>query len=150
MASSDIANWTDVFINDEAVDGDSIAMWFSQAPAPDGADLKTWDGLKAAYLQLCALRGPTGANDCTVDSESVPLCLGTKECEPAMILVVGSEESSPDGFFADPETGEITIFSMGRPEGFPASARYGGTIALLKAILAQVDVREPEPGETPR
>jgi len=41
------------------------------------------------------------------------------------------------------------VFSIGRPDDFPAAARYGGTVALLKAILAQVDIRAPLPGETP-
>lgn len=146
---SDSASWTDIFTNDESVDGDSIAMWVWQMPAPEGADLSSWDGLQTAYLERCAEGVLTGATSCDVASEPVPLCLGTEDCQPAMILVLGTTEASPDGFFGDPEAGTITAFSMGRPDTFAASSRYGGTIELLKSILGEVGVREPAPGETP-
>jgi hypothetical protein len=150
MTHSSETNWTDIITNDESVDGDSIAMWVWQFPAPEGADLDSWDGLRAAYLEVCASGALTGATSCDVVSEPLRLCRGTQECQPAIIQVLGTTEPSPDGFFGDSQAGTITVFSMGRPDSFEASARYGGTIALLKAILGQVDVREPRPGETPQ
>jgi hypothetical protein len=114
---------------------DDIGMWVWRAPASAGADLGSWEGLEAAYIDLCG--------DCTVASPSTKLCLGEPECQPA--LLVGG---APVGVFGDPATNTVTIFSMGREDDWPGTAKYGGTVALLKAILAQVDVRVPQPGET--
>jgi hypothetical protein len=137
--------WANVFTNPEAVDGDSIGMWVWQMPAPADADLGTWEGLEAAYVELCA---SAAALSCEVAEPPTRMCLGA-QCTPALILLLGTDEVSPDAIFGDPETGVITSFGIGRPDDFSAAARYGGTVALLKAVVAQVDVREPEPGETP-
>ncbi len=137
--------WADVFANPETVDGDEIGLSVTQVPAPAGADLGSWDGLEAALGELCA--EPT-LNGCPSDDPPTELCLTGQGCRAAIIVLSG-EELAPTAAFGDPETGTITLFAMGRPDDFPAAARYGGTIALLKAILAQVDVREPQPGETP-
>ena len=59
---------------------------------------------------------------------------------------------SPEGtlaVFADAETGLVTVVSLGRPDGFPAAARYGGAVQLLKSILTTMDVWTPEPGQIP-
>ena len=140
--------WADVFVNPEEVDGDSIGLWVWQVPAPAGADLDTWEGLQAVLLEICEV--PT-FGPCEMDTQetSAPMCVGRQECQPALVVLMGTEELLPFGFFGDPETGTITVFNIGRPDDFPAAARYGGTVALLKAILAQVDVRVPQPGETP-
>jgi hypothetical protein len=143
--------WADIFLNSEEVDGDSIGMAVWQAPAPARADLSTWEGLQAAFIDVC--EGPSFGT-CEfelINSVNYPtrMCLGQQECRPALIIPVGIEEAEPNGVFGDPETGLITVFQMGRPDDFPAAARYGGTIALLKAILAEVDVRPPQPDETP-
>jgi hypothetical protein len=134
----------DLFANDSTVDGDEIGLWVQQVRAPAGADLESWDGLKAALQALC---DPAGL-ECPTDDPLTPMCLGDQECRPAIITLV-SAERTPDALFADPSTGLITVFVLGREDGFPAAARYGGGIALLKAIVGQIDVREPKPGETP-
>jgi hypothetical protein len=138
--------WADVFANPEAVDGDSMGLWVLQIPAPFGADLGSWDGLEAALRETCD--EPT-LNTCPSDDPPTPMCLGDQDCQPA-IIVLWDPELTPTAAFGDPEAGTITLFSIGRPDDFPGAARYGGTVALLKAIVAQVDVREPQPGETPR
>ena len=43
----------DIFVNDPAIDGNSIAMAVSQMPAPTGADLASWEGLHAVHRELC-------------------------------------------------------------------------------------------------
>lgn len=143
-APNDAWPYADVFSNPETVDGDSIGMWVWQLPAPTGSDLGSWEGLEALVLDICD--GPGLA--CPSVAPPTPMCLGQQECRPAIIVLVGDEQT-PSAFFGDPETGVITVFAMGRPDDFPAAARYGGTVALLNAILAQVDVRTPQPGETP-
>lgn len=137
--------WADAFANPENVDGDSMGLWVLQVPAPSGADLGSWNGLQAALGEMCD--EPT-LNTCPSEDPPTLLCLGEQDCRPA-IMVLWNQELTPTAAFGDPETGTITLFAMGRPDDFPAAARYGGTVALLKAILAQVDVREPQPGESP-
>jgi hypothetical protein len=137
--------WADVFANPEAVDGDSMGLWVLQIPAPAGADLDSWDGLLDVLREMCD--EPT-LNACPTEDPPVTLCLGDLDCRAA-IIVFWSDEPSPTAVYGDPEAGVINVFSIGRPDDFPAAARYGGTVALMKAILAQVDVREPQPGETP-
>jgi hypothetical protein len=138
--------WADVFANPEEVDGDSIGMWVSQMPAPTGADLASWEGLQAMIQEICDR--PGFDYSCESVAEPTPMCFGQQDCRPAIIVLV-SDEQTVSAFFGDPETGVVTVFHMGRQDDFPAAARYGGTVALLKAILTQVDVREPKPGETP-
>jgi hypothetical protein len=138
--------WAEIFVNPEDVDGDSIGMWVHQMPAPTGADLASWEGLQAVIQELCDR--PGFSYPCESVAEPTPMCFGQQECRPAIIVSV-SDERTVSAFFGDPETGVVTVFAMGRQDDFPGAARYGGTVALLKAILAQVDVREPKPGETP-
>jgi hypothetical protein len=138
--------WADVFVNPEDLDGDSIGMWVHQMPAPTGADLASWEGLQAVIQEVCDR--PGFSYPCESVAEPTPMCFGQQECRPAIIVSV-SDERTVSAFFGDPETGVVTVFAMGRQDDFPGAARYGGTVALLKAILAQVDVREPKPGETP-
>jgi hypothetical protein len=58
----------------------------------------------------------------------------------------------PDGisaYFVDPETGGVTVVALGRHDDFPATARYGGGLQLVKSILTTMDVWPPEPGQIP-
>ena len=135
---------SDVFTNPEEVDGDEIAMLVFQVPAPNGSDLTTWEGLEAVALDICAEPSEIA---CPA-APPTPMCLGEQECQPAIIVLV-SDELTPSAYLGDPETGIVTVFAMGREDDFPAAARYGGTVALLKDVLARLDVREPRPGETP-
>jgi len=139
--------WADVFANPEQVDGDSMGLWVWQVPAPAGADLDTWEGLQAALLEICEV--PTFGS-CELASPATPMCRGQQECQPALVVSMGTEEVLPFGLFGDPEAGTITVFNIGREDDFPAAERYGGTVALLKAILTQVDVWPPQPGQTPQ
>lgn len=137
--------WADVFANPEAVDGDSMGLWVWQVPAPAGADLDTWEGLRDVLQETCD--EPSMAT-CPGDDPPITLCLGEQDCRAA-IIVLWNEELTPVAAYGDPEAGVVNVFAIGRPDDFPAAARYGGSVALLKAILSQVDVREPQPGETP-
>lgn len=136
-------SWADIFSNDSAIDGDAIDMVVYQVPAPTGADLESWEGLHAVHQELCD--EPT-MGVCPTNDTPVPMCLGEQDCAPAIIALI---EEFPWAFIGDPEKGVVTVIQMGRPDSFPAASRYGGTTQLLKSILTQLDVRDPQPGETP-
>ena len=142
-ANVDSGSW-DIFENDEAIDGDSIAMLVSQVRAPTGADLASWEGLHAVHRELCD--EPT-IPACPADYTPTPMCVGA-DCAPAIIALNG-EDPMPVALIGDPEKGIVTVIWMGRADSFPAAGRYGGTVQLLKSIMTQLDVREPQPGETP-
>lgn len=141
--------WSDIFFNQPAVDGDGIGMFALQITAPDGADLASWDGLLAALKEMCARPTEFAFEACPRDDPLVRLCLGTQDCRAVLLARATDEEASPRALFGDPDTGIVTFISIGRPDDFPAAARYGGTVMLLKAILSQLGVRDPLPGETP-
>jgi hypothetical protein len=125
--------------------GDSIAFYIFQVPAPAGADLESWEGLHAAHRELC---DETTMSGCPADYTPAPMCLGVQDCAPAIIALVG-DNPFPVALIGDPEKGMVTVIQMGRPDRHEAAARYGGSVALLKSILNQLDVREPQAGETP-
>ena len=134
----------DEFVNDEAIDGDGIAFFAIQFPGPADADLNSWDGLLAALTEMCAEPAEFFEVPCPRDHVMTQMCLGTG-CLPVALAV--AEDQPPRALFGDPETGLVTYVVMGRLDDFPAAARYGGTVMLLKSILSQLGVREPGPGE---
>ena len=136
--------YKEVFVNSQAVDGDDIAMAVWQRPAGSGADITSRQGLAAWFEeQLC----DDQVDACeTVSDIAVPMCVGQAACLPA-VLVPFSD--STQAVFADAETGLVTVVSLARPDGFPAAARYGGAVQLLKSILTTMDVWTPEPGQVP-
>ena len=137
---TDDSAWTDLFARND----DDIAMFMYQVPAPAGADLVSWEGLHAAHQELCS--EPSIAH-CPPDYTQTRMCVGEQGCAPAIIGLTGDQ--TPAALIADPEKGTITFIVMGRADSYPGAARYGGTTALLKSILSQLDVRDPQPGETP-
>lgn len=137
--------WADILANPEAIDGDSMALWVFQVPAPEGADLDSWVSLQGVLSGTC---DEPSLSVCPSDDPPITLCLGEQDCQAA-IIVLSNDELTPTAAYADPGAGVVNVFSIGRPDDFPAAARYGGTIALLKAILGEVGARDPLPGETP-
>lgn len=144
-ASEDDPFW-DIFLNPEAIDGDSMVFQALQFSAPDGADLASWDGLLTALTEMCA--NPEEFYDETpCPSEGMTLmCLGSPGCQPVAFVY---DTGLPQALFGDPGTGTVTYILVGRPDNFPAAARYGGSVMLMKSILSQLGIREPRPGETP-
>ena len=137
----------DTFVNNEVVDGGSIAYFALQFPAPAGADLGSWHGLLAAMTEMCAKPADFYFNACPIESQLTRLCLGSLGCQPVAIVHYTGEQ--PRALFGDPDTGIFTYIQAGRDDDFPAAARYGGTVMLLKEILGEMGVREPRPGESP-
>jgi len=124
--------WSDWFGNPSDRDGEDIVFGVWQQPAGSDADITSREGL-AAWV---ATNGMSEAG--------MPMCLGKTACLPA-ILVPGSDGIA--AYFADAETGFVTIVSLGRHDSFFANARYGGGVQLLKSILTTMDVWTPEPGQ---
>ena len=137
----------DVFLNPEAVDGDGIVFEALQFPGPAGADLGSWDGLLAALTEMCAKPAEFYAETPCPSEGVTRMCLGNSGCQPVAFV---HDNDLPRALFGDPETGTFTYILVGRVDDFPAAARYGGTVTLLKSILSQLGVREPQPGETPK
>ena len=140
----DRLSYTDSFMNPEIRDGDQIAMAVWQQPAGSGDDIASREGLAAWFeAHLC----DEAIDACqTVPDVAMPMCLGRVACLPAMLVPLSD---STQAVFADPEAGLVTVVSLGRPDGFPAAARYGGAVRLLKSILTTIEVWTPEPGQTP-
>jgi hypothetical protein len=134
---------TDLFVTPaDGEEGIAFAVW--QGPAGPGADIASHAGLAAWFeANLCEEGGdPCG----TVAAVAVPMCAGTTACFPAIVV---PKSDGVLALLADAEKRVVTIVFLGRGDRFPATARYGGGIRLLKSILTTFDVREPRPGETP-
>ena len=140
--TEEAAPFWDIFAND---DGDGTVMLVAQVPAPAGADLESWDGLHAVHRELCDEPTIPG---CPADYTPTSLCSGQQDCAPA-ILALNGDDPMPVALIGDPENGVVTVIWIGRVDSFPTAAKYGGTVQLLKSVLTQMDVRDPQPGETP-
>jgi hypothetical protein len=137
------ASFADSFAG--AMDADGILIIAFQVPAPAGADLESWEGLHAVHRELCDEPTIPG---CPADYTPVPMCVGGQDCAPAIIALNG-DDPFPVALIGDPEKGIITVIWIARVDSFPGAERYGGTVQLLKSVLTQLDVRDPQPGETP-
>ena len=135
---SDSAVNSDYFLNPASRDGDEMNLAVRQMAAGTGADITSREGL-AAWFE---------ANQCddeiesceTVSDLALPMCAGKVACLPAVIVPLSD---STQAVFADPESDLVTVVSLGRPDDFPAAARYGGAVQLLKSILTTMDVWDP-------
>lgn len=135
----------DLFAYDEGDEGDSIAFFAIQFPAPGGANLGSWEGLLAALTEMCAKPAEFYASPCPSDTVVVTrMCRGT-DCQP---VAFAREDDFPSAIFGDPDTGIVTYLQMGRRDDYPGAARYGGSEMLLKSILGEMGVREAGPGDT--
>jgi len=132
----------------ESPDQESVGLLVWEMPLGNGS-FDTVGGLKAWAASFCAT---IGAPDCvTFTHDATPMCL-TRLCEAALLVTTPDAQYA---FFADrrgvlfadvPQ--EVRVVVVGRPDEFPAAARYGGSVELLKAVLASMDVWTPgqQPG----
>jgi hypothetical protein len=137
----------DVLFNNQtqAVPDHSMIIEALQFPGPAGADLGSWDGLLDALTEMCARPTEFYRTTCPSEDSVTRMCLGT-ECQPVAFVL---KDRFPRAIFGDPETGTVTYIWVARVDDFPGAAPYGGTVKLLKAVLGELDIREPQPGETP-
>jgi hypothetical protein len=148
---------SDVFMNPEAIDGDQIGLFVSNVPVGKGARPASLAGLKAWAQQFCLATAASrdgGASGCTGwKDRAIPMCYaaGGNPCRAAIIV---PEVGGVSAFFEDWNSTisgppVIRAVSVARPDNFPAAARYGGAIQLLKSILTTMDVTAPAPGQVP-
>ena len=133
---------SETFMNPELRDGDQIALGVWRQPVGTGDDITSREGL-AAWFEAHRCDDQVDACE-TVSDIAVPMCVGHVACLPAVLMPLSD---STQAVFADPGSDLITIVSLGRPDDFPAAARYGGAVRLLESILATMDVWPPEPGQ---
>lgn len=134
----------DIFLNPKDRDGEEVAFIVWQQPAGSGADITSHEGLMAwAAANYCD--DATDACE-TVPDVALPMCLGRAACLPAVLVPLSDGVGA---FFGDSESGLVTAVALGRSDTFPATARYGGGVQLLKSILTTMDVWTPEPGQIP-
>ena len=152
QGNADTWPYADVFGNPESVDGDSIGVWVWDSPARAGADLTSVAGLKAWAQGFCtAAPGmhDAGVSTCKASTQqATPMCLvvGTDTCRAAILV---AHSGGPEAYFAEGIPDLVRVVSIGRPDGFAAAARYGGTVQLLKSLLTRMGVVTPQAGQVP-
>lgn len=126
---------------------DEIGLWAWDMPAAAGADLESVAGLTAWAETFCNDVVATACD--TFTQAAVPMCLnaGGDSCRAALLVPTAE---GPFAFFEDFADAMITgdpvdvrVVTVGREDSFPAAARYGGSVALLKSILTTLDVWAP-------
>jgi hypothetical protein len=138
------STWDFAYVFASPDGNDQIGLWVWEMAAGSGADITSHRGLTTwAQANVCDAAVDACA---TVPDVAVPMCIGWDSCRPAVIVPLSD---STTAFLADTENGIVTIFSLGRPDGFPGAARYGGSVQLLKSILTTMEVFTPRPGQIP-
>jgi hypothetical protein len=124
-----------------------IGLWVFEMPAGEGADIETVPGLQAWADANCTDIGHPSCEDFA--QAAVPMCLnaGGDNCRAAILVPTAEGQY---GFFLDWGSAVLTsvpdrvrVVFIGREDGFPQAARYGGSVELLKSILTQMDVWTP-------
>jgi len=142
------AQFADVFA---APEKETVGLFVWEMPAGEGADVESLGGLKAWATTFC--------NDAIAEScaafaqQAVPMCLnvGGDSCRAAILVPTATGQFA---FFVNWGTALLTtspdrvrVVTVAREDSFPSAARYGGSVALLKAILTTMDVWTP--GQVP-
>jgi len=142
--------YADTFVSPGEGDA-SIGLFVWEMPAGEGVDVESVPGLKAWAETFCS---DVGASSCEEFTErAVPMCLnaGGDSCRGAILVpTAGAQYAFLMDWTSAMFTGIpdlIRVVVVAREDTFPSSARYGGSVALLKAILTTMDVWTP--GQVP-
>jgi hypothetical protein len=131
------------------VDEVGVFLWEMQAGA--GEDVDSVEGLEVWARNFCTDVGELACDEFT--DRAVPMCLnaGGDPCRAALLVPTAEQQYAFVQDFTDAmlvgDPVDIRVIAIGREETFPSSARYGGSVELLKSILTTLDVWEP--GQTP-
>ena len=148
LANPDAWPYADVFVNPEAVDGDSIGVWVWNMPAGEGANVDSVEGLKAWAEAFCtaapALRDDDAASCRPVAQRAEAMCL-VAGGDPCRAAIFAPAAGGPSAFFEDPNSATtgpvmVRVVQVGRPDDFAAANRYGGTEELLRSFLTMMNV----------
>jgi hypothetical protein len=124
-----------------------IGLFAWEMPAGEGADIESFEGLKAWAQIFC---NDVVASACeTFTDQAVSMYRGGGCSCPGAILV--PTEAGPQyAFFNDWSSlilttapDEVRVVVIGRPDSFPAAAPYGGSVELLRTVLTTMDVWTP-------
>ena len=74
------------------------------------------------------------------------MCVGKTACLPAILVSIRGVCKPPSQM---PRPAWSPSSCSGAVTDFPATARYGGGVQLVKSILTTMDVWTPEPGQVP-
>lgn len=144
--SEDQWPFADTFISPGEGDK-TIGLLAWTAPAGDVGDLDTLTGLRTFAARFC---DEVVASSCDEFLDVVDvLCLdaGGQPCRRAILVSTPDAQYAffgdwPSAMFTDlPD--QVTVVAVPRADGFAPAARYGGSVALLKAILTTMDVWPP-------
>lgn len=148
MFDVDAWPYADTFASpDEA----SVGLLVWEMLAGEGADLDSVQGLKAWAETFCT--EVDGSSCAEFTRLAVPMCLnaGGDSCRPALLVPTPREQYA---FFMDWSSAMFTnspdrvrVVVVAREDSFPAAARYGGSVELIRSILTTMDVWTP--GQVP-
>jgi hypothetical protein len=124
-----------------------VVVW--SVPANDTPE--TLAGVAAWVKRYCKMEG----SSCSGLDRSVPLCNGT-DCGPGLLVTVdknygvADDLSSVGAFFTGGKhKGTMIGVEVGRPEGDPVVAKYGGARRLLEGFLSGMGVCPARPDQAP-
>lgn len=136
--------YADTFISPER---DAVGLLVWEMPEGDGFDVETVEGLKAWAQKFCS---DVEASSCQgFTQRATPMCLnaGGDSCRAAILVPTAEQQYA---FFVDWSSARFTnvpdlvrVVVVAREDTFPSAARYGGSVALLKAVLTTMDVWTP-------
>jgi hypothetical protein len=137
--------YADVFVSPEAGDAQmGLLVW--EMPS-DGAELDSFDEFKTWAEQFCA-EVALGSCETFADGAvaiSRPDALGNSQCGPAILVPTANAQYAFFRGCGDALLGvdEVRVTVIGREDGFPGAAQYGGTVRLLEAIVSTMSGWEP-------
>ena len=127
-------------------DEDAIGLLVWDMPA-DGVDLSTLEGLTTFAHEFCVDALRTACDEFTKDA--VAMCLDASDfghpCGPALLIPTPESQyafftGSPGWTYIGLGDPRARVAVVARPDEFPAAARYGGSVELLKAVLSRMGV----------
>lgn len=121
---------------------DQIGLFAWEIPTSDGVDVESVEGLKAFAETFC---NDGGASSCAEFARRAqPMCLnaGGDTCRAAILVPAAEGQYAFLVNFnaAMLSDDRVRVVVVARADDFPVAAPYGGSVALLKAILTTMDV----------
>jgi hypothetical protein len=141
--TADTWPWADALVSPGPGDA-SIGLLVWEMPEGDGFDIETPRGLASWAEHQCAAFGRTSCDGFTRDAKQ--LCLATTyfqdRCGAAILVPTATAQYAffPDtsSFLFGPDMVRVVV--VGREDGFPAAAPFGGAVGLLQTFLRSMDV----------
>jgi hypothetical protein len=129
----------------------AVGLFAWEMPAGEGIDLDSVVALTAWARSFCRDVEAFACGEFT--DRAVPMCLnaGGASCRAALLVPTDRAQYAffmdwPSVMFTDaPDM--VNVIVVAREDTFPSAVRYGGSVELLKSILAKMDVQTPRPGE---